>query len=115
MDPQQLIAQGRAMIVAELNIGHLPQAEQDAIVDGLGEVLLRRVLARVYELVPETERDNLQNLLKEQNGEEAQALIEKYVPTMDEIIRAEVRAGISEHKRLVVEEAAKATLGSNNP
>ena len=107
MDPQQLIAQGRALIVAELNIGHLPQAEQDAIVDGLGEVLLRRVLSKMFELVPETERDNLQKLLKEQNGEAAQALIQKHVPNMDDFVRAEIRAGIDEHKHLVLEEVAR--------
>ncbi len=106
MDPQQLISQGRAKMVAELNIGHLPKAEQDAIVDGLGEVLLRRVLLKLFELVPAGERDTLQKLLKEQNGEAAQALIGKYVPNMDDVVRAEIRVGIDEHKRLVAEEVA---------
>lgn len=107
MDPQQMIPDGRAMIIKELNIGHLSKEEQDTIVDSLAEVLLRRVLLKLFQLIPENERDNFQSLLTRQDGAAAQALVQKYVPDSPEMIRVELRAGIDEHKRLVAEQIRK--------
>lgn len=95
------------MLISELNIGHLSEAEQNSIVDGLGEVLLRRVMLKLFNMLPENEKDNFQNLLKEQKGPEADALLAKHVPNASDIIREEMRAGIDEHKKLVKEELAK--------
>ena len=101
MDPQQIAAQGREMMIKELNIAHLPEEAQSEILDGLGEVLLRRVLLKLLELLPETERANFGKLLETSDGQAAQELIQKYIPNSPDVIRDELRAGIDEHKRLV--------------
>lgn len=112
MDPQQLMAQGREMIVEELNIGHLPEKDQTAILSGLGEVLLRRVLLKLLELMPETERDSFGKMFAAQDSAGMQVLVEKHVPNANDVIKAELRAGIEEHKRLVAEDVAKQTASA---
>lgn len=107
MDPQQLEAQARAIMVQELNLGHLSEAEQDTILEGLSEVLMRRVLLKLMELLPENERDNFGKLLSAQQSNEAQVIVETYIPNSPEVIKSELQAGIQEHKRLVAEEVAK--------
>lgn len=107
MNPNDIIAQGRSMLITELNIMHLTPEEQDEILEGLGEVLLRRVLLKMFDLLPENERDNFGKLLADQKGDEAQAIVQKYIPNSADIIKAELRAGVDEHKRLVTEAVAK--------
>lgn len=107
MDPNQITAQSREAIIKELNIGHLSPEEQETILDGLGDILLRRVLLKLLELLPENERDNFGNLFAAQDAAGMQTLVEKYVPNSSDIISSELRAGIEEHKRLVNEEVTK--------
>ncbi|TSC85676.1 MAG: hypothetical protein G01um10148_1062 [Parcubacteria group bacterium Gr01-1014_8] len=101
------MTQGRAMLIEELNLMHLPELEQNEILDQLGEVLLQRVLLKLLDMLPENERDNFGKLFASQDAQGMQAVVSKYVPHVDEVIRAELRAGIDEHKRLVNEAAAK--------
>ena len=98
MDPQALITEGRTTLVHELNIAGLEQAEQDNILDELGEQLMRRVLVKFFQLLPEDEQDRFQRLLNEENGDAAQLLVEKYVPNSSEIVQQELRAGVEEYK-----------------
>lgn len=109
MNPQQLMKEGREMLVGELNLGHLAVEQQDEILDGLGEVLMQRVLLKLLELMPESERENFGKLFAEQKGEEMQTLVEKFVPNSADVIKAEFKAGIEEHKRLIHEEAQRET------
>ena len=106
MDPQQIIGKGREALIKELNLGELSEEDQNKILDELAQKLLRRVLLKLFDLMPEGERDNFQNLLKSSEAE-AQTLVQKYIPNSSEIIGAELRAGIDEHKRLVAGQAAK--------
>lgn len=101
MDPQTLIAQGRTMLIQELNIGHLTETEQNEILEGLSEMLLRRVLLKLFGLLPEDQQDRFQRLLQEENGEAAQLLVEKYVPDMQDVVRQELRAGAEIYKTQV--------------
>ncbi len=109
MDPQQLMAQGRALMIEQLNIGHLSEEEQNEILDGLGEVLLRRVLLKLVGMLPEAERPKFGTLLASQDMSALQELVAKYVPNSTDVIQEELRAGVEEHKRLVAEEVAKRT------
>jgi hypothetical protein len=106
MDLQQLMAQGREMLVKELNLGHLSQEEQEQILEGLGEVLLRRVLLKMLELLPESEQENFGQLFAAEDFRGMQALIEKHIPNSSDVIKAELRAGIDAHK-ILVNEAVK--------
>ncbi|TSC85674.1 MAG: hypothetical protein G01um10148_1060 [Parcubacteria group bacterium Gr01-1014_8] len=115
MDPQQLMAQGREMLVKELNLAHLTEEEQDQILDGLGEVLLRRVLLKMLELMPESERENFGKLFAAQDAEGMQAVVVKYIPNANDVIKAELRAGIDEHKRLVGEAVARDAASAPTP
>jgi Protein of unknown function (DUF5663) len=94
----------RGRIVAELEIDHLTQEEQDQIVEALGEVLLERATFEVMRLIPESEYETLDELTEAGRDEDMQAIIRKYVPNVEEVVAQAVQDGIDEHKRLVAEE-----------
>lgn len=96
----------KTLIVTELNIGHLDDAEQDTIISQLSDVLLKRATLAVMRLIPEGERDALDKLVEAGDGAGMQALISKYVPNVEQVMREAVRAGIDEHKQLLSEAVA---------
>ena len=108
MNPQDI----HARIVAELQIDHLSQEEQDQIVEALGEVLLERATYEVMRVIPESEYETLDRLTAEGREEDMQAIIKRYVPNVEQIVAQAVQDGIAEHKRLVSEEVA-ARIGTN--
>ena len=114
MNPQDIIAQGRTKLVAELNIGHLTEDEQTQILDRLGEVLTKRVMAKVLTMLPENEQQHLTTLIDAGQEEAAEALMNKFVPDLGKVVQDEVLAGIEEHKRLV-NEAVAGQGGANAP
>jgi len=103
MDPQQIMAKGREMLITELNIGHLSEASQNEVLDAVGNMLMHRVLFKLNSMLPENEQQNFGNLLGAGKEEEAQALVLKHIPNAEEVIANELRAGIEEHKRRVTE------------
>ena len=82
----------------------------DAIIEGLGDVLMQRVLLKILDSMPSDEADKLQELMKAENQEESEALIQKHIPNIAELVRQEVRAGVDEHKRLVTEALTKSAV-----
>ncbi|MFM2414848.1 MAG: hypothetical protein RI911_541 [Candidatus Parcubacteria bacterium] len=102
MNPQVI----HARIVAELEIDHLTPAEQDQIVEALGEVLLERATYEVMRHIPESEYETLDTFAEQGKEAEMQALIQKYVSNIEHIVAQAVQDGIAEHKRLVAEEVA---------
>lgn len=101
MDPDTVMKEARAQLIEQLNIGHLSEAEQAQILDGLSEVLMRRVMIKLMDLLPEADRVQFGELLGQGNAQEAQKIIEANIPNHAELVKAELKAGIDEHKRLV--------------
>ena len=97
-------------IVGELNIGHLADVEQEEIVTKLSEVLLKDATLAVMQQIPESEHDKIDAMVGAGDDTGMQDLVRKYVPNVEQVVAEAVRAGIDEHKRLVTEEVAKATV-----
>lgn len=97
MNPQDIITQGRAQMVTALNVGHLSEAEQNEIIDSLGEVLFKRVLVALLDRLPETEAERYSQLTQAGQHEAAQALVTKHVPNYAEIVNETLQSGLAEY------------------
>jgi len=109
MIPQDIIAEGREKIIAELNLAHLPTAEQDQVLDTLGDVLIRRIIIKVLSLLPETEKQTFEQLFASEQNEALEALINKNIPNAREVMMQEVRDGVEDYKKKVNEIVAART------
>lgn len=107
MNPHVNAEELRTKIVQELNLGHLSPQEQDAIIGQLGDVLMERATMTLLSKLPSQEVEKVDQLLAGNMHQEAQALIEKYVPNTQEVIAQAVHEGIEEHKRRVNEAMAE--------
>lgn len=105
MDQQSLTDETRSLLISELNISHLSEDEQQKVLDALSEMLMRRVMIKLMDMLPEAEQGNFAELLATQKAQEAQTVIQTFIPNHAEVITAELKAGIEEHKRLVAEAA----------
>ena len=105
MDQQSLTDETRDLLISELNISHLSEDEQQKVLDALSEVLMRRVMIKLMDMLPEGEQGHFAELLAAQKAQEAQTVIQTCIPNHAEVITAELKAGIEEHKRLVAEAA----------
>jgi hypothetical protein len=103
LDPEAL----RAQIISELNIGHLTEAEQNQIIEALGDVLLELATYEVMQLIPEGKMAELDILAEHGSDTLLQQKIREFVPNVEQVVAQAVREGIEEHKRLVAEEVAK--------
>lgn len=93
----------RDYIINELNLGALTPEEQDTVLEGLGELAMKRVLIYVLEALPEEKRDELEQLILAERDEELQTFIGTQVPNASELIQRGIMDTIEEHKRLMVE------------
>ena len=104
MTPDDIIAKGKAEIVKEINIGHLSQAEQDQVIEKLGEYLMRRVLTKMFDAVTKPEdRTAVEKLVAEEKFVDVREIVEKYISDVDKMVQQEVRAGIDEYKSQVTD------------
>lgn len=97
----------RKRIIAELNIGHLTNEEQETVINKVSEVLMKRATLEVMRRIPEDQLDELDKLTEAEDGAGIQKLVAKYVPNVEEVVTQAAKDGLAEHKRLVTELAAK--------
>jgi hypothetical protein len=100
IDPEAM----RAQIIAELNLEHLSEAEQNDIIEALGDVLLERATSAVMAQVPEDRFAELDDLAEHATDGVLQDKLRELVPHIENVVATAVREGIAEHKRLVEEE-----------
>jgi hypothetical protein len=93
----------RARIVSELALEHLDEAEQNQIIDALGEVLLERATFEVINALSEDQAAELDSIGEDATDLELQNKLREWLPQVDTIVGDAVRAGIAEHKQLVSE------------
>jgi hypothetical protein len=98
----------REYIINELNLSALTPEEQDVVLEGLGELAMKRVLVYVIEALADDKRDELEQLILAEKDEELQTFIGTHVPNAPELIQRGIMDTIEEHKRLMQEEAAGA-------
>lgn len=100
LDPDAL----RAQIIAELNIGHLNEGEQNQIIEALGDVLLERATFEVMNRIDDKHMEELDVLAEHASDTLLSQKIRELVPNVAEVVANAVREGIEEHKRLVAEQ-----------
>ena len=106
MDPNAILAKGKAQLVAELNIGHFSPEEQDAFLEKMGEYLMRRVLTKMFDAVTDpADRKEVEKLIGDQNFLLVRAIVEKYIRDVDTLVQEEARAGLEEYKKELIKEA----------
>ncbi len=94
----------KAKIIAELEIAHLPQEEQETIIATLAEALLERATTIIMAKMPETEFANVDALAEAGDQEALKAKIIEFVPDAPQIVDTVVRDGVAEYKQLVEQE-----------
>ena len=108
MDPDAILAKGKAEIVKELNIGHFSQPEQDMIIEKLGEYLMRRVLTKMFDSVTAPEdKAAVEKMIAQDKFLEVRGVVEKYIPDVDGMVKSEAHDGMDEYKRNLEEAIAK--------
>jgi hypothetical protein len=111
MDPQPIPAPGlseadvRAQIVQQLNMSHLSEEEQSKIIEKLATALLRRATIALMEKMSEEQLQKMDELMQSQQVDAAREHMKSVVPNMEELIKSEIQAGLTEYKGLL---AAKA-------
>lgn len=102
LSPEQV----KEQIVSELEIGHLPEPEQEQIIATLAEALLERATTVIMAKMPEAEFAHVDTLAESNDQEALKAKIMEFVPDAPQIIDQVVRDGIAEYKQLVEQEKA---------
>lgn len=97
----------RTQLIAELNIGHLAEDDQGRVLTALGEVVMKRVMIKVLETLPEAEREPFEKFMQADDEAAIQEMFQKYIPNISEVIQQITQDAVEEHKRLVTEIAAK--------
>lgn len=103
MNPQDIIAEGREKIIAELSLGHLSAPEQDQVLDTLGDALIKRIIVKVLSLLPDAQKQEFETLFTGEQNDALEKLITTYIPNAREVMLAEVRAGVEDYKKRVNE------------
>ena len=88
-------------LVKTLGIEHLSQEEQEKVVVGIGENILRQVIVNVYDKVPETDRDEFHALIESGNVDDMRNFLEGKVDNVDDLIQGASKQVIEEFKTLV--------------
>ena len=82
----------REQMIKEWGLTEMPKAEQDKMVDELGEVLFKSIVLRVSDTLTDAEKDELANVA-EQNPTNTGAVLDflrEKSPDFDKIASAEV-------------------------
>ena len=87
-----------ARVAQELDLAHLPQDEQEAVVAEIGGMLYRRMLLAVYEKIPAEAHEQLGTLIN--TGDEAAIteFISTHVPDPEMVITQELETAIREYR-----------------
>ncbi len=99
----------KKMVVEALNIGHLPESDQDSIIGELAGALMERATLALLKEVPEGEFDAIDALADSGKEGEMVEAIRKVVPNAQQIMEDAIKTGVEEYK-ILVNEQVKARL-----
>ncbi len=99
----------KKMIVEALNIGHLPETDQDSIIGELAGTLMERATLAVLQEIPAEEFEEIDALADVGKDVEMVEAIRKVVPNVQEIMENAIKTGVEEYK-ILVNEQVKARL-----
>jgi ElaB/YqjD/DUF883 family membrane-anchored ribosome-binding protein len=79
-------------IIEELGLESLPEERKIAIVQMMTDLVQKRVMLRIMEVLSETEKDEFEKILKEkgEDAPEASEFLKEKIQNLDEIVREEV-------------------------
>lgn len=103
------IKKERARVVEELHIGDLTLAEQDDLLEQLGELAFKRTLVAVLELLDEADRSRFEEYLQTGNQEDLQEMLVEKIgkEKLQAISETEIWNVIQDHKKTVAELTAE--------
>lgn len=77
--------------IAEFNLGVLAPEKQDAMVDQMTELLMKKILVQTMEKLGDTGMDEYEQLLTTKpTQEEIEAFLKNKIPEYDEMVQASV-------------------------
>lgn len=81
-----------ANIIEELGLESLPEERKIAIVQMMTDLVQKRVMLRIMEILSEAEKDEFEKLLKEkgEGAPEAAEFLKEKIPNLDEIVKEEI-------------------------
>lgn len=94
----------KSIVVDALNIGHLPQNEQDSIIGELAGTLMERATFALLQELPEGEFEKIDALADSGKDVEMVEVIRKVVPNAKQIMEDAIKSGVEEYKILVNEQ-----------
>jgi len=81
-----------ANIIEELGLESLPEERKIAIVQMMTDLVQKRVMLRIMEILSEAEKDEFEKLLKEkgESAPEVAEFLKEKIPNLDEIVKEEI-------------------------
>lgn len=72
-------------ISEELGINHLEPEKQQKLLEKVGELMFQNVIIRIFEILKEEDKNQLEILLERNNTDEIMEFMEVKVPNLDKI------------------------------
>ena len=86
-------------ILKDLNIDHLPEADQEKILAKLGEVITQKIALEILKNLPEDKREEFKKLSESEDITELDDFVRANIPNSDEVISAAMKDVIDSVKK----------------
>lgn len=88
-------------LVKELGIEHLSPEDQEKIIVGIGENILKQIIVNVYDKIDEAHRDEFHTLIESGDIDEMHAFLQDKITDVDAVIEDARAQIIGEFKTLL--------------
>ena len=90
----------KEILICDLGIGNLSPQDQDEVVTSLGESILKNIMMKVMESLPEAALAEFEVLTKSGDSEKLQVFLSGRIPQLEELVQETIQGSIGRYKEL---------------
>jgi hypothetical protein len=87
-------------ITKELDINDIPKEEQENIIVGLGENVLKRLVIKIFDEVPKENHEELKTILNSGDMDTAYKFLNEKISNFDDLVSKNIKDTVAEFKKL---------------
>lgn len=91
----------RSIIVKELSLQGISEAEQDKIIARLGELIMKAIMIVIFSNLPVSSKPEYERIQAEGSEEKMDAFLGQHIPNLQDLVTKEIQRTIGEYKALV--------------
>ncbi len=95
--PQSL----RELVLKYLDIAHLPDADQQEILAGIGENVIKAITIAILGSIPQSAHEKFKELRAAGDNEVLTQFLKQYIQNLEELVEEETRRCVEEFKQIV--------------